>query len=68
MDDLEYLYSETKDKYPRDLNYFKDLYKYFDRNGNIDFYYSKLDTTEYLKYTQTKYNEMHKLSFDLGKN
>lgn len=66
-DGLEYLYSETKDKYPRGLDYFKDLYNYFDRSGNIDLYYSKLDTTEYLKYTQTKYNEMHRLSFDLGR-
>lgn len=66
FNDLNLLYEETKDKYPRDLKYYEDLYKFFDKKNNIDFYYCKLDTTEYLKYTQKKYNEMHKLSFDLG--
>ncbi len=50
--DLNYLYLQTKDKYPRDLEYFKDLYKFFDKENLIDFYYSKLDTTEYLQITQ----------------
>lgn len=66
FNDLNLLYEETKDKYPRDLKYYEDLYKYFDKKNSIDFYYCKLDTTEYLKYTQKKYNEVHKLSFDLG--
>ncbi len=55
-EDLEHLYLQTKNKYPRDLNYFKDLYTFFSKDNLIDFYYSKLDTTEYLKYTQDKYN------------
>ena len=53
IDTLEYLYNQTKDKYPRNLNYFKALYKTFDQSNLIDFYYSKLDTTEYLKITQS---------------
>ena len=56
-EDLKYLYLQTKNKYPRDLDYFSSLYDYFDKDGLIDFYYSKLDTTEYLKYTQNKYTE-----------
>lgn len=48
-DNLEYLYLQTKKKYPRDLEYFKDCYKYFSKSKNIDFYYTKLDTKEYLK-------------------
>ena len=56
-EDLKYLYLQTKKKYPRDLDYFSSLYDYFDKDGLIDFYYSKLDTTEYLKYTQNKYTE-----------
>ena len=55
--DLKYLYLHTKDKYPRDLEYFSYMYDFFDKEGLIDFYYSKLDTTEYLKYTQSKYTE-----------
>ncbi len=71
-EDLEYLYLQTKNKYPRDLEYFKDLYDFFDKDNLIDFYYSKLDTTEYLKYTQNKYNkyfnESEQLSHSLINN
>lgn len=65
-EDLKYLYLHTKNKYPRDLEYFKALYDYFDKDGLIDFYYSKLDTTEYLKYTQGKYTEYSKKSKELS--
>ena len=64
--DLKYLYLHTKGKYPRDLEYFSSLYDYFDKNGLIDFYYSKLDTTEYLKYTQSKYTEFLSKSKELS--
>ena len=65
-EDLKYLYLQTKDKYPRDLDYFSSLYDYFDKEGLIDFYYSKLDTTEYLKYTQSKYTEYLSKSKELS--
>lgn len=55
--ELEYLYHQTKTKYPRDLKYFDDCYDYFDKNKQIDFYYSKLDTAKYLKISQKKYHE-----------
>ncbi len=64
--DLNYLYLQTKDKYPRDLEYFKDLYKFFDKENLIDFYYSKLDTTEYLQITQNLYRKYEKLSHELN--
>ena len=54
---LEYLYLHTKNKYPRDLKYFKDLYAFFHKDNLIDFYYSKLDTTAYLKKVQKLYEE-----------
>lgn len=63
---LEYLYFHTKDKYPRDLRYFKDLYKFFDKDNLIDFYYSKLDTTEYLKVTQALYSKYEHLSNEIN--
>lgn len=65
-EDLDHLYLQTKNKYPRDLNYFKDLYNFFGKDDLIDFYYSKLDTTEYLKYTQDKYNKYLGQSKDLS--
>ena len=54
---LEYLYLQTKQKYPRDLKYFTDLYNHFARENNIEFYYTKLNTEKYLKYIQRKYHE-----------
>lgn len=63
---LDYLYLHTKDKYPRNLDYFKELYRFFDKENLIDFYYSKLDTTEYLKITQELYTKYEKLSFELN--
>lgn len=56
-DNLEQLYMQTKKKYPRNFEYFKDMYDFFSDNDLIDFYYSKLDTTAYLKYTQTMHNK-----------
>ena len=67
INNLNYLYEHTKNKYPRDLNYFKELYRFFDKENMIDFYYSMLDTTDYLKITQELYSKYEKLSFDLNK-
>lgn len=58
---LEYLYLQTKKKYPRDLNYFKDCYGYFGKNGNIEFYYSKLNTEKYLQITNKNLQEQEKI-------
>ena len=55
--ELSYLYSHTQNKYPRDLTYFKNAYKYFKRNNKIEFFYTKLDTVTYLKYVQEKYQK-----------
>ena len=66
IDDLKYLYEQTKGKYPRGLQYFEDLYRFFGKDNLIDFYYSKLDTTDYLQYTQKQYNEYYKKSTELS--
>jgi len=66
IDNLDYLYLHTKGKYPRNLDYFKSLYKFFDKENLIDFYYSKLDTTEYLKITQDLYRKYENLSSELN--
>lgn len=66
-EDLKYLDDQLKGKYPRGLQYFKNLYKFFGKDNLIDFYYSKLDTTDYLQYTQKQYNEYYKKSHDLSR-
>lgn len=60
IDDLEYLYFHTKDTYPRDLEYFKDCFKSFGRTNKIEFYYAKIDTQFYLKYSQKLYEQQEK--------
>ena len=45
--DIELLYKHTKNKYPRKLDYFKNIYKFFKAESEI--YYTKLDTVKYLK-------------------
>ena len=68
MNHLNYLYLQTKNKYPRDLEYFKNLYSNFDSDNLIDFYYSKLDTTEYLQVCQNLYNKYEGISKSLNQN
>lgn len=66
-EDLKYLFKQTKNKYPRDLKYFEDLYENFDKDEMIDFYYSKLDTTNYLKHIQDMHSKYSKKSIELSK-
>lgn len=61
INNLDYLYLQTKKKYPRDLKYFKDCYNYFDKDGNVEFFYTKLDTNIYLTNVQKKYHEYETL-------
>lgn len=63
---LEYLYLEIKDTYPRDLNFLKQLYHYFDQKKQIEFYYAKLDTEVYLKETQNLYQMYEARSAELN--
>lgn len=61
-ENLEYLYLHTQKKYPRDLQYFKDMYRYFDNKGMIDFFYAKLDTKEHLNQIKALYERYEELS------
>ncbi len=54
---LEYLYLQTKKKYPRDLEYYKDCYKYFKKHGKIEFFFTKLDTAKYLKVCTNRFHK-----------
>lgn len=55
--DLDKLFLHTKNKYPRDLKYFEDMYNYFNKNKSIEIYYSILDTNEYVRSIQYKYQK-----------
>lgn len=60
-DELNYLYLHTKKKYPRDLAYFSNAYHYFNKNEQAEFFYTKIDTKEYLKFAQNEYQEQANL-------
>lgn len=55
---LDYLYFQTKGKYPRDLKFFQDAYDCFGKNDKIEFYYAKINTTYYLTKTQELFQHM----------
>ena len=54
---LETLYNQVKNKYPRGLEYFKDLYDNFNKKGLIELYYAKLEPNVYLKKNQVEYEK-----------
>lgn len=66
INNLDYLYLQTKTKYPRDLKFFQDAYQIFGQNNKIEFYYSKLDTTYFLTKTQDAYTLAEQRSFDVN--
>lgn len=53
--EINLLYDQVKDKYPRDIKYFEDSYKYFNGKDKMDFYYAKIDTEKYLRLIQDEY-------------
>lgn len=70
--DLDYLYNQVKDKYPRDKKYFENVLYFFKKRNMIDYYYAKLDTNNYLINVQKKYQTQmdicNKLNAKLFKN
>lgn len=57
LDNLNYLYLQTKNKYPRDLSYFEDCYEFFNRHKSAEFYYAKMDTSIYLNTVRKEYEQ-----------
>ena len=57
LSNLNYLYLQTKNKYPRDLAYFEDCYKFFNRNKKGEFYYARMDTSIYLNAVRKEYQD-----------
>lgn len=59
---LEYLYLQTKKKYPRDLKYFEDCYEFFNKKKMAEFYYAKMDTSIYLNNVREEYQKQLELN------
>ena len=70
--ELDYLYDQVKNKYPRDKKYFEDVLYFFKKRNMIDYYYAKLDTNAYLINVQKRYQKQielcNKLNNKLFKN
>ena len=70
--ELDYLYNQVKNKYPRDKKYFEDVLFFFKKRNMIDYFYAKLDTNAYLINIQKKYQKQmeicNKLNNKLFKN
>ena len=56
-EDLEYLYNQAKEKYPRSLDFYKNVYKSFADSNKADLYYAKLDTKIYVQSVQLMYQK-----------
>lgn len=57
-EDLEHLYLETKDNYPRNLGYFDDIYYFFGKSDRVEFYYTKLNTEKFLTISKSDYEKL----------
>lgn len=62
FNDLNILYEFTKERYKRNLEYFKDCFGYFAKRNMIELYYTKLDTKVYLESIQNKLNDCEEKS------
>ena len=55
--DLDYIFEQTKNKYPRGSKYLQECYYQFNKTNMLDYYYAKLDTKIFLEQTQIKYQD-----------
>ena len=55
---LNYLYEQTKRKYPRNLKYFEDSYNFFNKNKKAEFYYAKINTKTFLNRSRLDYQNV----------
>ena len=70
--EIDYIYEQTKSKYPRDLKYFQDSYKFFGEDNKMEYFYAKLDTSIYLSVVKSEYedaeNQANMLNAQILKN
>lgn len=65
---LDYLYLQTKKKYPRDLSYFEDTFDFFNKKKSAEFYYAKIDTAKYLNKVRNDYQKSLELNDKINNN
>ena len=56
-EEIDKLYELTKNRYPRNKQYFEDVLYFFKDRNLVDYYYTKLDTNEFLKSVQIRYQQ-----------
>ena len=56
-EEINYLYEEIKNVYPMNKKYFEDILYFFKNRNLVDYHYTKLDTNEYLRNVQVKYQK-----------
>ncbi|MBP3461379.1 MAG: peptidoglycan bridge formation glycyltransferase FemA/FemB family protein [Bacilli bacterium] len=61
INNLNDLYEQIKNKYPRKIEYFNNIYEEFDKDNNVELFYSKLDTKYYLNLIQKKYHKQEEI-------
>lgn len=70
--ELDYLIQQVSKKYPRNEQYFKDSYHYFNGKNLVDYYYAKLDTRTYLETSKKQFEQEefknNKINADVIKN
>lgn len=55
ISNIDDLYKQIKSKYPRNYDFFKDTYVYFNEEKAVELFYAKLDTKYYLNKMQENY-------------
>ena len=65
--EIDLIYEQTKNKYPRDLKYFQDSYSIFTETKKMEYYYAKLDTNIYLQFIKKQYEQTENLVNELNK-
>lgn len=58
--EIDLIYEQTKNKYPRDLKYFQDSFNFFSQSNKMEYYYAKLDTHSYLEFAKKAYEDAEK--------
>ncbi len=66
IEDVNILYNQVKDKYPRNLKYLTDMYEIFGKEGKSDLYIARLDTKKYLINSQNKYENTYHISQNIN--
>lgn len=65
-EDLQELYLEVKENYPRKLGYFDDIYHYFEKEKKVDFYYTTLNTEKFLTVSKKLYEVQEEFNSSLN--